>query len=107
MSQHASHTVANDNVRKMVWIKLVHFGQLLAQSQRGIENRIAGRIPEDPGLVPFPNLRVLLKTVDSFDPREWTRHKSMHEDDRNPAGIIRLKKIQPRFLHPIAASQGA
>src|SRR5262245_6007232 len=31
----------------------------------------------------------------------------MHENDWNSAGIVRLQKIEARFLHPVAASQGA
>src|SRR5262252_4409714 len=93
MGQHPSHAVADDNIRKVVWVKLVHFGQLLTQPEGGKENGIASGITEYPGLITFAYLGVLLKAVDRFDPIKRSRHESMHEDDWNSVRIIGLKEI--------------
>ena len=52
----SAHAVANNNIGTMIRIEFVHFGQLLPQAKRGIENGCSGRIAKDPELVVFPYL---------------------------------------------------
>src|SRR5215470_18298360 len=105
MRQHTSHAVADQNVWLMVRINLIDPGQFLTQSQCGIENRVASGIPEHPGLVTFAYLGVLLKTVDGLDPCKGGRREPMDKNDWNSVGIVGLKKIKPRLLHHIGATQ--
>src|SRR5689334_6640851 len=107
MGQHSPHAVTDKNIRKVIRISLVHSGQFLTQSKRGVENGIAGRIRKQPWLVTFSNLRVLLKAVDCLNPRKRSRGKTMDKHDWNSVGIVRFKKIQPCFVHHVGATQGA
>ena len=69
-SKHPAHTVTDNNVRAMVRIKFVDFGQLFAQSKRGIEDGVAGRIAKDPELIMFADFRVGLESIDRLHPIE-------------------------------------
>ena len=68
VSEYSAHAVADNNIREMIGIEFVYFGQLLAQAERGIENGCSGRIGEDPELVAFPYLRVCFQPVDRLYP---------------------------------------
>src|SRR5262249_36644802 len=94
VSEHPTHAVTDHDVRLMIWVSLIHFGEFLAQTKCGIQNWIACRVSKYPELIMLADLWIGLKSIDGLYPGPWCREKPVYKDQRNAIGIVRLEEIK-------------
>ena len=83
--------------------------QRIAQQQRGVRNRIARFVTEEPELEMVADARVAPQVVQHLGPAHGARRRPVDKDDGNAAGLIRLQCHQSRrhLLFQQAATQEA
>src|SRR4029453_9960246 len=94
VGKNSAQTVGNQDVALVVWVKLVYFRQGFAQLESRVSDRVTGRIPKFPILIASSQHRIRLEVIDNVEPHLVRALEALNEYQRNPLGIVRLKKTE-------------
>lgn len=79
--------------------------ELRTEQCRGLADGQAGGIQHEPKLITFPNLRIGEKAIERLRSRFRAREESVHKQDGNFIGIVRLELKQTGLVDALASEK--